>query len=245
MTKEEIKSATKHTLNNRHEIEKSKMCGCYYCMRTFPASLITDDDYILGGRTALCPLCSVDAVIGDASGVPINKKVLTEIYHVQFGNESLTDNVQDEKDKHGLINEQGTETIPGKWKSVGSLSPIDGFAIVWNDDYKCGLVDKNGKVVIPCIWLDAEHFSEGLAAVVNDDVVAKFSQNDDLKQLLLSPEYEGRGFVEASPYDKVWGVRMYESNPDIDDESKWKGLNLLGKVLDETRRIIIEEDEQQ
>ena len=72
--------------------------------------------------------------------------------------------------------------------------------------------------------------------------VAKFSQNEDLKQLLLSPEYEGHGFVEASPYDKVWGVRMFESNPDIDDETKWKGLNLLGKVLDETRRIIIEED---
>ena len=72
--------------------------------------------------------------------------------------------------------------------------------------------------------------------------VAKFSQNEDLKQLLLSPEYEGHGFVEASPYDKVWGVRMYESNPDIDNESKWKGLNLLGKVLDETRRIIIENE---
>lgn len=72
--------------------------------------------------------------------------------------------------------------------------------------------------------------------------VAKFSQNEDLKQLLLSPEYEGRGFVEASPYDKVWGVRMYESNSDIDDETKWKGLNLLGKVLDETRRFIREDD---
>lgn len=72
--------------------------------------------------------------------------------------------------------------------------------------------------------------------------VAKFSQNEDLKQLLLSPEYEGHGFVEASPYDKVWGVRMFESNPNIDDETKWKGLNLLGKVLDETRRIIREDD---
>ena len=72
--------------------------------------------------------------------------------------------------------------------------------------------------------------------------VAKFSQNEDLKQLLLSPEYKGHGFVEASPYDKVWGIRMYESNPDIDNETKWKGLNLLGKVLDETRRIIVEEE---
>ena len=72
--------------------------------------------------------------------------------------------------------------------------------------------------------------------------VAKFSQNEDLKQLLLSPEYKEHGFVEASPYDKVWGIRMYESNPDIDNETKWKGLNLLGKVLDETRRISVEEE---
>ena len=47
MTKEEIESAAKHTYNNRDEIEKSKMCGYYYCTRTFPASLIRYDDYRL------------------------------------------------------------------------------------------------------------------------------------------------------------------------------------------------------
>ena len=86
MTKEEIESAAKHSLNNKHEIEKSKMCGCYYCMRTFPASLIRHHNYnyIDGDGTAFCPFCEKDAVIGDASGVPINKKVLTEIFHVMF-----------------------------------------------------------------------------------------------------------------------------------------------------------------
>ena len=93
MTKEEIESAAKHSYKNRHEIEKSKMCGCYYCMRTFPASLIRYDDYTDGYLTALCPLCSVDAVIGDASGVPINKKVLTEMYHVKFESESGSGNI--------------------------------------------------------------------------------------------------------------------------------------------------------
>ena len=93
MTKEEIESAAKHSYNNRDEIENSKMCGCYYCNRTFPASLIRYDDYIDGGRTALCPLCSIDAVIGDASGVPINKKVLTEISHVMFESESGSDKI--------------------------------------------------------------------------------------------------------------------------------------------------------
>ena len=85
---------------------------------------------------------------------------------------------------------------------------------------------------------DEKIWEEKRYQIMLDANIAKFGQNEDLKQLLLSPEYEGHGFVEASPYDKVWGVRMYESNPDIDDETKWRGLNLLGKVLDETRKVL-------
>jgi ribA/ribD-fused uncharacterized protein len=76
--------------------------------------------------------------------------------------------------------------------------------------------------------------------IMLDANIAKFSQNEDLKQLLLSPEYAGKGFVEASPYDGIWGIRMYASDKNIDDETKWRGLNLLGKVLDETRRVLVE-----
>jgi ribA/ribD-fused uncharacterized protein len=86
---------------------------------------------------------------------------------------------------------------------------------------------------------DDKVWNEKRFQIMLDANIAKFSQNEDLKKLLLSPEYEGHGFVEASPYDKVWGVRMFESNPDIDDETKWKGLNLLGKVLDETRKQLL------
>lgn len=46
--------------------------------------------------------------------------------------------------------------------------------------------------------------------------------------------------VEASPYDKIWGIGMAEDDPRATDPSKWKGKNLLGKVLmrvrDEIRR---------
>jgi hypothetical protein len=72
-------------------------------------------------------------------------------------------------------------------------------------------------------------------SIMFDIVLAKFSQNDDLRSLILSDEFKGKKFVEGSPSDKKWGVGMRWDNPKIDDESNWKGSNLLGKVLDKVR----------
>lgn len=62
---------------------------------------------------------------------------------------------------------------------------------------------------------------------------AKFSQNIELKQYLLSTK--GKVLAEASPYDKIWGIGL-----SIDDEmrfnmAKWRGKNLLGEVLMQAR----------
>lgn len=35
-------------------------------------------------------------------------------------------------------------------------------------------------------------------------------------------------FVEANPYDTLWGVGLSENDPDILDPNNWKGKNLLG-----------------
>lgn len=62
----------------------------------------------------------------------------------------------------------------------------------------------------------------------------KFSQSKILKKLILNEEFNGKGFVEASIYDKIWGIGISE-NEALDDQSNWNGQNLLGKVLDEVR----------
>ena len=79
--------AGKASFENWDSVMHSKLCGCYYCCSIFPSSRITDDDWTpdLHGRTVLCPECGIDAVIGDASGIPIRKDVLEELYQVKFG----------------------------------------------------------------------------------------------------------------------------------------------------------------
>lgn len=73
--------------------------------------------------------------------------------------------------------------------------------------------------------------------IMKEAVTLKFEQNPKLLEELL--KYETQTFVEASPYDKIWGIGMAEEHPSINDESKWNGLNLLGKVLTELRNELL------
>jgi ribA/ribD-fused uncharacterized protein len=69
--------------------------------------------------------------------------------------------------------------------------------------------------------------------IVFEGNMLKFSQNPELRTILI--ETEGTTLVEASPYDKIWGIGLSKDNPDIHDRTKWKGENKLGKVLTAVR----------
>ena len=64
-----IKLAHKHSANHRDELSNSRACGCFYCCTIFKATDI--DDWCDDGKTAICPNCGIDSVIGDASGFPV------------------------------------------------------------------------------------------------------------------------------------------------------------------------------
>lgn len=72
--------------------------------------------------------------------------------------------------------------------------------------------------------------------IVYDGCLAKYSQHLDLKEELVKTG--DLILVEASPYDKIWGIGMAEDHPDATDESKWQGQNLLGKALMRVRSTL-------
>jgi ribA/ribD-fused uncharacterized protein len=91
---------------------------------------------------------------------------------------------------------------------------------------------------------DDEVWSRMRYKVMVDANKLKYSQNKDLKELITSDKFKGKGYIEASPVDGVWGVKLGENDPDADDETKWKGQNLLGKALDETREWLLKQNKK-
>jgi ribA/ribD-fused uncharacterized protein len=64
----------------------------------------------------------------------------------------------------------------------------------------------------------------------------KFAQHPEIaKELIATGD---RIIVEASPSDTIWGIGLHYDNKDVEDETKWKGLNLLGKALMRVRTDI-------
>lgn len=76
---------------------------------------------------------------------------------------------------------------------------------------------------------EENHWNKNKEEVMYRILLEKFSQNEELKTELL--KYKGYEFVEASPYDKIWGIGLREDNDLILDKSNWRGQNLLGKCL--------------
>jgi len=65
----------------------------------------------------------------------------------------------------------------------------------------------------------------------------KFRQSPQLLEGLLATGT--RQLVEASPYDKIWGIGLSEDDPRAEHPDKWLGKNLLGQALMQARAVLL------
>jgi ribA/ribD-fused uncharacterized protein len=82
-----------------------------------------------------------------------------------------------------------------------------------------------GRKVAP---FDSALWDENKEEIVYLGCYEKFCQNEHLKKALLETEGE---LVEASPYDKIWGIGLNEEEAKRIPPERWPGKNLLGVVL--------------
>lgn len=80
---------------------------------------------------------------------------------------------------------------------------------------------------------NAEKWDGVKVKVVKRAVMAKFSQNWDLRELLL--ETGDKLIAESNPMDRVWGIGICKSDKDVMNKMEEWGENLLGKIMMEVR----------
>eukprot|EP01125_Pyxidicula_operculata_P018933 TRINITY_DN6811_c0_g1_i1.p1 TRINITY_DN6811_c0_g1~~TRINITY_DN6811_c0_g1_i1.p1 ORF type:complete len:171 (+),score=23.98 TRINITY_DN6811_c0_g1_i1:36-548(+) len=85
---------------------------------------------------------------------------------------------------------------------------------------------------------DNDVWNENKSKIVFDASVAKFSQDPELREYILSTGE--KTLVEASPSDTIWGIGLQWNHKDATNPSRWRGTNLLGKALMQARTHIRE-----
>ena len=75
-----------------------------------------------------------------------------------------------------------------------------------------------------------ENFWNGVRQiVVYEGLLAKFSQNHDLKEKLIGTD--NAILVECAVKDQIWGIGLSMKDENRYNRSKWRGQNLLGYAL--------------
>lgn len=87
-------AAHRHTMNNRAELESSRLCGCCSCLEIFPSEEIVawsgldtssfDQLDAASGDTALCPRCGTEALLGERAGYPLTPDFLQRMNQAWF-----------------------------------------------------------------------------------------------------------------------------------------------------------------
>ena len=74
------------SIRNEESIRKSNLCGCFHCISILAATDVKSSEMMVekdGFKTAICPICGIDSVLGDAS-VEITAEILEALNEHYF-----------------------------------------------------------------------------------------------------------------------------------------------------------------
>ena len=81
-----LKAVYSNSIRNEESILKSNLCGCFHCISIFPVADVKLSEMMVekdGSRTAICPICGIYAVLGDAS-VEISAELIESMNEYYF-----------------------------------------------------------------------------------------------------------------------------------------------------------------
>lgn len=101
-----------------------------------------------------------------------------------------------------------------------------------SQDDRCKAVKKLGRKVRGFVQ---EEWDSKCYGLMYNAVECKAKYDMEFRRVLLSPEYAGKTFVEATKLDKIWGIGISIKKAMEVGRAGWKGQNLLGRALTELR----------
>ena len=78
-----------------------------------------------------------------------------------------------------------------------------------------------------------ETWMEYAVKIVTVGNMMKYDHSIELFKWLTKIKSEYIYMVEASPYDKIWGIGLRSNDMLCRDKKTWKGQNLLGQCIDD------------
>lgn len=88
---------------------------------------------------------------------------------------------------------------------------------------------------------DQDKWQENCQEIVFKGNLYKFSQNEKLKRYILSVPLDNI-FVEASPFDAIWGIHLSAHKASKKTPLQWEGTNYLGFQLTKVRDYLLNEN---
>lgn len=75
----DFRTASELSLKNRSMIKEGVPCGCYFCLQIIDGSVI--EEWTDNGETALCPRCTIDAIIPNETDIDNLKSACEEGFY--------------------------------------------------------------------------------------------------------------------------------------------------------------------